>query len=59
MPRGLKIALHVFIFIVAFVIFYIGLFMGLQVNSNIGTGLWILAAAIAALNLAWIIFSRR
>ena len=53
MNRGLRIAAHIFLFIVAVLVFYIGLFMGLQVNPNIGTALWIVSAVIVAGNIYW------
>ncbi len=41
----LKTIIHVVVFLVAAVVFYVGLFTGLQVNPNVGTILWIAAAA--------------
>lgn len=55
MGRILKAIVHVLLFLVALVVFYVGLFAGLQINPNLGTGLWIAAAAIAALNTLWIV----
>ena len=59
MNRVLKISAHVLLFLIAFVVFYVGLFMGLQVNPDYGTLLWIAAAVIAGLNVFWIIRSER
>ena len=59
MARVLKIAAHVFLFLVALVVFYIGLFMGLQVNPNMGTLLWLVSAAIVVANILWIVRSNR
>ena len=59
MSPALKKTAHVLLFVVAFVVFYVGLFVGLQVNSNGGTALWLLAVAIAGLNILWILRSRR
>lgn len=59
MARALKIAAHVFLFLVALVAFYIGLFMGLQVNPNVGTLLWLVSAVIAGANILWIVRSGR
>ncbi|MDD9996027.1 MAG: hypothetical protein OXS35_09860 [Dehalococcoidia bacterium] len=58
LTRGLKIAAHVLIFLVAIVVFYLGLGVGLQYDPNLGTVLWIVAVAIAALNVLWIFRSR-
>ena len=59
MNRVLKISAHVFLFLVALVVFYIGLFVGLQVNSNVGTLLWLASAAIVVANILWIVRSDR
>ena len=59
MRQALKITAHVLLFVLAFVVFYVGLFVGLQVNPNGGTILWLVAAAIAGLNILWILRSRR
>ena len=45
------IGIHVLVFLVAVVIFYFGLGVGLAVNPLLGTLLWILALAVAGLNL--------
>ena len=54
-----RIAAHVLLFVVAVVVFYLGLGVGLQFNPVLGTLLWIAAAVIVALNLFWIVRSRR
>ena len=59
MRSKLKTTAHVLLFLLAFVVFYIGLFVGLQVNANGGTLLWLAAAAIAGLNILWMIRSRK
>ena len=59
MKRALKISAHVFLFAVALVVFYIGLFMGLQVNPNVGTLMWLASAAIVVANILWIVRSDR
>ena len=59
MRQALKTTAHVLLFLLAFVVFNIGLFVGLQVNPNGGTFLWLAAAAIAGLNLLWILRSRK
>jgi hypothetical protein len=59
MGRILKIGAHILLFLLALVMFYIGLFLGLQVNPNYGNLMWIGAAAIAGLNILWIVRSQR
>ena len=54
-----RIAIHALLFLLAFVVFYLGLGVGLQINPTLGTLLWLVAAAIVALNLFWILRSRR
>ena len=54
-----RIAAHVLLLVVAVVVFYLGLGVGLQFNPVLGTLLWIAAAVIVALNLFWIVRSRR
>lgn len=58
LSRTLKITAHVLLFAAAFVVFFVGLVIGLQYNANLGTLLWIIAAAIAALNVLWMFRSR-
>ena len=53
-----RIAAHTLLFILAALVFFLGLGIGLQVNPNLGTALWVVAAALAGLNL-YIIFKRR
>ena len=57
--RKARIATHVLLFLLAVVVLYFGLGVGLQVSPTLGTLLWIAAAAIAALNLFWILRSRK
>ena len=59
MNKALKISAHVFLFVVALVVFYVGLFMGLQVNPNVGTLMWLVSAAIVVANVLWIVRSDR
>ena len=54
-----QIVVHVLLFVLAVVVFYLGLGVGLQFNPALGTLLWLTAAAIVALNLLWIVRSRR
>ncbi len=54
-----RIAIHALLFLLVFVVFYLGLGVGLQINPTLGTLLWLVAAAIVALNLFWILRSRR
>ena len=58
MRKTLKIIAHVLLFLLSIVVFYIGLGIGLQYNPTIGTALWLVAAAIAMLNLLWIFRTR-
>ena len=53
-----KVAAHAALFLVAVVVFYLGLGVGLQVSPTWGTVLWVVAIAIALLNILWIIRSR-
>ena len=55
----MKTVAHVLLFLLAIVVFYFGLGVGLQYNSNLGSALWVAAAAIALLNLIWMFRSRR
>ena len=59
MSRALRIFAHVLLFAIAIVVFYIGLFIGLQVNPNVGTLLWLVSAAIVVVNVFWIVRSGR
>ncbi len=54
----MKVVAHVALFLVAFVVFYLGLGVGLQISPTWGTVLWVVAIAIALLNILWIIRSR-
>ena len=56
--KTLKVAAHALLFVIAVVVFYLGLGLGLQYNANLGTLLWIAAAAIAGLNVLWIFRTR-
>ena len=55
----MKTVAHVLLFLLAIAVFYFGLGVGLQSNSNLGSALWVAAAAIALLNVMWIVRSRR
>ena len=46
---------HGGVFLLAVVVFYLGLGVGLQFSPTWGAVLWVVAAAIAALNVLWII----
>ena len=50
---------QILLFLLAIVVFYIGLFLGLQVDPQLGTLMWVTSAAIIALDLYWIHRSRR
>ena len=54
-----RIAAHALLFLLAVVVFYLGLGLGLQLNPILGTLLWLVAACIVALNLFWILRSRK
>ena len=54
-----RIAAHALLFLLAVVVFYLGLGLGLQFNPLLGTLLWLVAASIVALNLFWILRSRK
>lgn len=58
MKTALKAAAQLLLFFVAVVVFFLGLGIGLQVNSALGTLLWLTAAAILAANLVWLVRSR-
>ena len=49
---------HALLFVLAVAVFYLGLGIGLQFNPLLGTLLWIVSGAIAALNVAWILRRR-
>ena len=55
---AMRVAAHALLFLVAALVFFLGLGIGLQVSPNLGTALWVVAAALAGLNL-YIIFKRR
>ena len=54
-----RIAAHALLFLLAVVVFYLGLGLGLQFSPILGTLLWVAAAAIATLNILWIVRSSR
>ena len=54
-----RIATHALLFLLAVVVFYLGLGLGLQLNPILGTLLWLVAGTIVALNLFWILRSRK
>ena len=53
-----RVAAHVLLFVLAVIVFYLGLGLGLQFNPTLGTILWLVAGALVALNLLWIVRSR-
>ena len=59
MPTILKAAAHLLLFFVAVVVFFLGLGIGLQVNSTLGTLLWLAAAAIMGANIVWLVRSKQ
>ena len=48
---AMRVAAHALLFLVAALVFFLGLGIGLQVNSALGSALWVAAGAIVALNL--------
>ena len=54
-----RIAAHALLFLLAIVVLYLGLGVGLQFSLILGTLLWVAAAAIATLNILWIVRSSR
>ena len=54
-----RIAVHALLFLLAIVVLYLGLGVGLQFSPILGTLLWVAAAAIATLNILWIVRSSR
>ena len=50
-----KVAAHAALFLVAVIVFYLGLGVGLQFSPVWGTALWVVAIAIALLNILWIL----
>ncbi len=59
MSGALRVTVHVLLFVLAIIVFYVGLGIGLQHNATIGSVLWFTAAAIAGLNLIWLMRWRR
>ncbi len=59
MATVVKSATHVLLFLLAGLLFFLGLGIGLQLNPVLGTALWAVAGAIAALNLYLILKRRR
>ena len=53
LSRVPRVAVHLFLFLVAFVVFYLGLGLGLSWNPMAGTVLWLVALAIAGGNIWW------
>ena len=59
MSGAVRVTVHILLFVLAIVVFYVGLGIGLQHNPTIGSVLWFTAAAIAGLNLIWLMRWRR
>ena len=53
-----RVAAQVLLFVMAVIVFYLGLGLGLQFNPTLGTILWLVAGALVALNLLWIVRPR-
>ena len=54
-----RVSAHAMLFLLAVVVFYLGLGLGLQFNPLLGSLLWLAAGTIVALNLFWILRSRK
>ena len=54
-----RIAAHALLFLLAVVVFYLGLGLGLSFNPLLGSLLWLAAGTMVALNLFWILRSRK
>ena len=54
-----RVAAHAMLFLLAVVVFYLGLGLGLQFNPLLGSLLWLAAGTMVALNLFWILRSRK
>lgn len=59
MSMALRVSAPVFLFLIALGVFYFGLLVGLQVNPNVGTLMWLVSAAIFVANILWIVRSDR
>ena len=53
------IAAHTLLLVLAVVVFYLGLGVGLAFKPALGTLLWVAAAGLVAVNLSWMVRSRR
>ena len=54
-----RLATHVILIVPTGLVFWTGLFVGLQLNSNAGTALVLVAALMFVANVAWMFLSRR
>lgn len=57
--REARTAGQILLFLLAIVIFNVGLFLGLQVDPQLGTLMWAISAAVIVLDLYWIYRSRK
>ena len=55
----MKVVAHVLLFVLALAVFYFGLGVGLAFNPALGTLLWLVAFAIAAGNILWIVRAKK
>ena len=53
-----RIVIHGLLFLAAAAVFFLGLGVGLQYSPPLGTALWVSAALIVVLNLAWVFRGR-
>lgn len=59
MRFALMMGLHALVFVAAVLVFYLGLGIGLAFSPLAGTGLWLVAGAIALANVLWLASTSR
>ena len=58
MSTAMKTAAHLLLFLAAIVVFYLGLGVGLAASPLWGMVLWVVAGALIAVNLLWLVRKR-
>ncbi len=53
MPKNVRMAVHIFLFVVAGLLLWAGLGAGLTLSPLLGSALWTAAGIVAALNFIW------